>query len=186
MSAELPRFISEHAPLDVLTTRGVLVLLLAGFYGVILLGTFRKTPRVSWLIPIVWFYLGLTRNRHVPLFAVVTVLTLAEMIPHSRWINFLRRRQYYQQPEAGGRKLNRANLCVFLSLPAVLFMAAMIARSTVEQPAPGGFFAKPHPKVWPEELLPDLLLYEKEHPPGTAIFNDMAFGGFLIYNTPEL
>ena len=186
MSAKLPEFIVEHAPMQVLSTRGLLVLMLAGLYGVIFLGTLRKMPCVSWLIPIVWFYLGLTRNRHVPLFAVLAVLTLPEMIPNSRWIDFLRRRQYFQQPESGPVKWHRANLCIFVSLPAALFLAAIIARSAVEQPAPGGFFAKPHSKVWPEELLPDLRRYEKEHPPGTPIFNDMAFGGFLIYNTPDL
>ncbi|MCH7989896.1 MAG: hypothetical protein IID46_12205 [Planctomycetes bacterium] len=120
------------------------------------------------------------------LVTVVTVLSLAEMIPHSRWINFFRRRQYYLQPESGDGKLNRANLRIFILLPTVLFLAAIIARSAVEQPAPDGFFAKPHPKVWPEELLPDVRRFEKEHSPGTPIFNDMAFGGFLIYNTPDL
>ena len=178
MSADLPKFNVEHAPLDVLSTRGLMVLMLAGLYGVILLGTLRKMPRVSWLLPIVWFYLGLTRNRHIPLFAILAVLTLPEMIPHSRWIDFFRRRKYYQQPEAGTGKLHRANLCIFVLLPAFLFLIAITA--------PRGFFAKPHPKVWPEELLADVRRYESEHPPGTPIFNDMAFGGFLIYNTPDL
>jgi hypothetical protein len=36
------------------------------------------------------------------------------------------------------------------------------------------------------ELLPELREYEAEHPPRTPIFNDMLFGGFLIYYTPNL
>jgi hypothetical protein len=36
------------------------------------------------------------------------------------------------------------------------------------------------------ELLPDLQAYEKNHPPGTPIFNEMLYGGFLIYYTPHL
>jgi hypothetical protein len=186
MSSELPEYIIEHAPVKVLSMRGVMLLMFAGLYGVIFLGTLRKMPRVSWLLPIVWFYLGMTRNRHVPLFAILVVLTLPEMIPNSRWIDFFRRRKYYQQPESSSVKWHRRNLCIFVLLPAVLFMTVIIARSTVEQPPPRGFFAKPHPKVWPEELLPDLLRYEKEHPPGTPIFNVQTFGGFLIYNTPNL
>jgi hypothetical protein len=36
----------------------------------------------------------------------------------------------------------------------------------------------------PSALLPDLQEYERERPGGTPIFNDMLFGGFLIYYTP--
>src|SRR5262249_459924 len=36
------------------------------------------------------------------------------------------------------------------------------------------------------ELLPELRAYEKAHPPGTPVFNDMVFSGFLIYYTPGL
>ena len=39
---------------------------------------------------------------------------------------------------------------------------------------------------WPIEILPELQTIEKSHPRGTPIFNDMLFGGFLIYHTPGL
>jgi hypothetical protein len=38
----------------------------------------------------------------------------------------------------------------------------------------------------PSELVPELSLYEETHPKGTPVFNDMQFGGFLIYFTPDL
>ncbi len=40
------------------------------------------------------------------------------------------------------------------------------------------------PAHWPIEILPELKRIEKEVPQGTPIFNDMLFGGFLIYHTP--
>jgi len=36
---------------------------------------------------------------------------------------------------------------------------------------------------WPIELLPELQAIEKSCPRGTPIFNDMLFGGFLMYHT---
>jgi hypothetical protein len=38
---------------------------------------------------------------------------------------------------------------------------------------------------WPVALLPQLREYEREHP-GAGVFNDMTYGGFLIYFTPQL
>ena len=35
-------------------------------------------------------------------------------------------------------------------------------------------------------LLPDLQELTRGRPPGTPIFNDMSFAGFLIYYTPDL
>ena len=39
---------------------------------------------------------------------------------------------------------------------------------------------------WPIDILPELQTIEKCHPRGIPIFNDMLFGGFLIYHTPGL
>jgi hypothetical protein len=38
----------------------------------------------------------------------------------------------------------------------------------------------------PVALLPDLRAYEGSHPTGTPVFNEMVYGGFLIYHTPGL
>jgi hypothetical protein len=53
-------------------------------------------------------------------------------------------------------------------------------------PLSGQGWARIDPKHWPVELLPELQEYEATHPDGTPIFNDMLFGGFLIYFTPGL
>jgi hypothetical protein len=41
-------------------------------------------------------------------------------------------------------------------------------------------------RYWPVDLLPELRAYERAHFQGTPIFNEMLFGGFLIYHTPGL
>jgi hypothetical protein len=41
-------------------------------------------------------------------------------------------------------------------------------------------------RYWPVELLPELRAYEREHSQGMPIFNELLFGGFLIYHTPGL
>src|SRR5207248_348962 len=46
--------------------------------------------------------------------------------------------------------------------------------------------ARPDPADSPIRLLPELRAYAGTRPPGTPIFNDMLFGGFLIYFTPDL
>ena len=37
---------------------------------------------------------------------------------------------------------------------------------------------------WPMAALPDLQEFERTHPPGTPVFNEMLFGGFLIISRP--
>ena len=72
-------------------------------------------------------------------------------------------------------------------LPALLVGSALafeIAR--VPLPVLGHGWARLDPTYWPMELLPDLQAFERAHPDGAPIFNEMLFGGFLIYHTPGL
>ncbi len=50
----------------------------------------------------------------------------------------------------------------------------------------GKEWVKPDQARWPVELLPELQAYERNQPEGTPIFNDILWGGFLIYFTPRL
>jgi hypothetical protein len=67
-------------------------------------------------------------------------------------------------------------------------VVVMIAYRTTSptNPLAGSGWAKLDPQHWPIELIPALQDYEKSHPVGTPIFNDMLFGGFLIYFAPDL
>src|SRR5262249_41889502 len=53
-------------------------------------------------------------------------------------------------------------------------------------PVLGRGWVLPDPRAWPVELLPELRVYQDSHPEGQPIFNEMLFGGFLIYSTPRL
>ena len=50
----------------------------------------------------------------------------------------------------------------------------------------GGDWAQFDPARWPVELLPALDEIGRSHADGTRIFNDLNFGGFLIYHAPRL
>jgi hypothetical protein len=71
-------------------------------------------------------------------------------------------------------------------LPVVLVtlsLAAQVIR--VPLPVLGHGWARLNPELWPVELVPDLREHAEKHP-GAPIFNEYAFGGFLIYYSPEL
>ena len=44
-----------------------------------------RRPRVTWLIPLFWFFQAVMRVRHSPLFAITAVLALAEMFLTPAW-----------------------------------------------------------------------------------------------------
>jgi hypothetical protein len=176
--------IQEHA--SAFRTGDWTVVMFGVIYLAALAGT--KWPRVTWLLPVVWFGLALSRVRHGPLFAAAALLALAEMFPEIRWARWLAARGSVclglQPVEPEGRRLTATNLLI----PA-LAVATAILVSQIGLPGgrpPGQRLVRLDPKHWPVELLPELKAYEKSHPPGTPIFNDFRMGGFLIYYTPGL
>jgi hypothetical protein len=81
---------------------------------------------------------------------------------------------------------NRISIVPWIIPVTVIF--SMVAYVTVSQRIPlrGHGWARLDHQHWPIELLPELQAYERNRPEGTPIFNDMLFGGFLIYYTPRL
>src|SRR5262249_19377956 len=77
----LPRIIQEHAPLDPRSPDGRMILLFGLVYAGALASLRPWKPRVTWLLPLFWFYETLTRVRHAPLFSIAAALALAEMLP---------------------------------------------------------------------------------------------------------
>jgi hypothetical protein len=69
---------------------------------------------------------------------------------------------------------------------ALVSSAALLQTAGVKLPVLGRGWAQLDPTLWPVDLLPELRAYERAHSPGTPIFNQMLFGGFLIYHTPGL
>jgi hypothetical protein len=190
-SPVLPRLISEHAPLysQSLDTVSWTVLFLGFVYLVALVGTLPQWPRITWLIPLVWLWLTVMRIRNGPLFAITAVIALGDMFPHIRWVSWLTRhgsellRIQPSKRITGKKRLN----CRPALIPAtLLIITAFFQIAAIPVPVIGHGWVKVDPKRYPVELLPELRKYEHEHPKGTPIFNEMSFGGFLIYYTPGL
>lgn len=187
-SPVLPQLITEHFPL-IRSPVGWTALLFGLLYLVALAGILPQRPRVTWLIPLVWFYLAWTRIRHGPLFVTTATIALAEMLPHVRWVTWLSRLggdlfRIRNEERAAGRNDPGWRTAIF---PLVLVLiAAVLQTFAIPVPILGRGWAKIDPQVCPVDLLPELREYERDHPPGTPIYNSMAFGGFLIYYTPDL
>ena len=90
-SSAIPHVIQEHIP-ALQAKAGWAILFLGFFYLFSLIGVFPKIPRITWLIPVVWFFMALSRIRHAPLFAVVAVIAVAVLFPWVRWAKLLVKR----------------------------------------------------------------------------------------------
>jgi hypothetical protein len=179
------QLIIEHQPL-LRSPHAWTVVLFAVVYLAALAGVRPWRVRVTWLLPLVWLYLAWTRIRHGPLFATVAVLALAEMLPSVRWAVRLSQwgSDFFHLPNAPSWKRPGWRPAV---IPlAIVAIAVALQTAAISFPLVGRGWARIDPRFWPVELLPELREYERVHPPGTPIFNEMKFGGFLIYYTPGL
>ncbi len=198
MKADLPDLIIEHAPLDPRSPGGLMILTFGAVYIFVLAGVFPGRPRVTWLLPLVWFYLACTRIRHAPLFAVTATVALADMLPATRWARWLARpgsdlfvyptKESSLDPDGSFRPTLYLLPCAAVLVAFFLLVYRVPAWTfqvgPVEVATPGHGCAKLDPDYWPVDLLPDLKKYQKARPDGTPIFNEYLFGGFLIYFTP--
>lgn len=187
-SPVMPRVIQEHFPLWDSGTSALAVLLFGLLYGTAFLGTLPARPRITWLIPFLWLVLAWTRVRHGPLFAITAVLALADIFPHVRWAKWLARKgsvlfSLRANEEAGrtGRDWRWMLAPIALVLTAVGLQLASCSLPVLERN-----WVQLDLSKWPVELLPELRQIERNAEQPTPIFNDMLFGGFLIYYTPGL
>jgi len=197
MKADLPDLIVEHAPIDPRSPAGMMVLLFGGVYIFVLAGVFPGRPRVTWLLPLIWFYLGCSRIRHAPLFAATATLAIADMLPATRWARWLARpgSDLFVYPTKDLAPPHRLQLTPFiLPIGAVVIAALLLIYQVpaakfqmgpIEIATPGHGCAKLDPDYWPIDLLPELKRYQSTRSDGTPIFNEYLFGGFLIYFTPR-
>jgi hypothetical protein len=184
----LPRIIEEHAPLDPRSPDGWMILVLGLVYAWALASVRPWKPRVTWLLPVVWFYETLTRVRHAPLFSIAAALALAEMMQYTRVATWLARpgRDWFRFP-SGDRLPERQLGWRPAVLPATIVLAAVVLQGAgVRAPIMGRGCVQLDPQHWPTELLPELRRAERDHPEGARVFNDYLYGGFLIYYTPGL
>jgi hypothetical protein len=178
----LPQIIQEHAPINLHRLEGQMVVVMAGAYLLVLVSTLPARPRIAWLLPLVWLYLGCTRIRHAPLFAIAGALAMADMLPYTGWARRMVERgsDLFQPPVAKQQPSWRPALLP-MSLVAVA-LCCQIARLPI--PVLGHGWASLDPTYWPIELTPALKERQYTSSSGTPIFNEYVHGGYLIYFTP--
>src|SRR5262249_20717117 len=121
-----------------------------------------------------------------------------------RWMNWLARRGSVMcrltprsnfEPDAQARDIpslalasgsRLQSMVAGMFVPVLLVLAAFSLQVCgVRCPVLGAGWARPDPTEMPTELLPDLRKEAENYPPGSPIFNEMLFGGFLTYYAPE-
>jgi len=184
-SQVIPDTIQEHSPAHK-AAYGWAILFLAIFYIVAFLGTLPKWPRLSWVIPLIWLALGLSRVRHSHLFAIVTLIAFADFFPHVRWAKWLAKkgsRIFSFNPPSMKDRFRFMHVLI----PCLMIASAFFLQiGGVKIPIVGKNWAKLDPNYWPIGILADIENLVKDEPLGTPIFHDMLFGGFLIYYVPQL
>ena len=90
-SKVMAEIVNEHMPLDLAREPDQVVVGFAAFYLLLLLGTLPARPRVTWLIPLVWFVLTLKGIRQGPLFVIIAAVAIADLWPHTVWYRLLKK-----------------------------------------------------------------------------------------------
>ncbi len=182
-SVAMKELVSEHQPLSLDHTAGQVIAGFGGFYLFMLLGTFPKRPRVSWILPLVWFALSVQSIRQGPLFAVLAAVAIADFWPETIWYRLLKKHgdSLAREPELG----SRGWLWMAIPLAAVLTCLGL-QMGGIEVPVVGRGWARLDPAQQPVELAGDLRDYSDGVPSGTRIFNDANLGGFVLYHAPKL
>jgi hypothetical protein len=159
-------------------------------YLVLLAGAMPRRPRVTWLLPLVWFILACQRVRNVPLFALTVAIAGSDLLPYTRWAVWLQGHEMFLPPRTESSTPGRRRWLAAMRpalLPAILVLTAVCLQAAgVRAPVVGRGWARLDATLWPVDLLPELRRINQESAEGTPIFNDLSFGGFLIYYAPRL
>lgn len=166
---ELKELIVEHRAPRWTDFDTLALLALGGGYFGLLLATLPTRPRVAWGLPLVWLILSLDRVRHMPLFAILVLLVLADLFSSTS----LARRLV-----ARGSDLYTPPTEPFPPRAPLWTLGAVVLLVAACLPIP---YAVLDPERWPIALLPHLREHEE---PGKPIYNSVNDGGFLIRFTP--
>src|SRR5262245_11912686 len=190
-SKVLPQVVNEHMPLDPTSPLGLTVIALGAFYIFLLLGTLPKLPRVSWLIPLVWFVLSFKGIRQGPLFAVCAGVAITDLWKHTIWHKLLMKHgdgsTAWNADDPAEASKRFVPLWAVLLLPAFFVLGAYkLQVLRIEVPVIGSGWARLDTNFIPSDMTKEVTDYAASVPPGTPIFNDANLGGYLIYHTPNL
>jgi hypothetical protein len=179
-SDAMKELVSEHQPLSLAHTAGQVVVGFAAVYLFALLGTLPRLPRVSWLLPLVWFVLTLKGIRQGPLFVVVGAVCLADIWPHTVWHRLL-----LKHGDSLARTPAEASRGWGWLVPSGCVAGFVLVVQLLNVPAPliGRGWAKLDPAMVPVGLA-EPLRAELAANPNAKLFNDANLGGFAIYHAP--
>jgi len=183
----LPHIIKEHSRLDPTEWAGMSVVGFGALYCLLLLSVPVRQWTVSWLLPVVWLLLALSRVRHAALFSIIALVAIADFFPMTRIAAaMVRRGSDLYDPAARDAEAPspREGLLPFAIPGALVLVAVLLNVVGASVPVLGRGWAQLDPRIWPVDLLPELREHEHDRPGGTRIFCEYAYGGFLIYYTP--
>ncbi|MBY0457741.1 MAG: hypothetical protein K2V38_10420, partial [Gemmataceae bacterium] len=190
-SKVLPEVVNEHMPMDPTSPLGLAIIGLGAFYLVLLLGTLPRAPRVTWLIPLVWFALSFKGIRQGPLFAVCAAVAVTDLWRHTIWHRLLVKHgdgsTAWNPDDPAAAERHFTPLWRVCLVPVVLVVCAYKMQVLkIETPVVGAGWARLNPEYIPSDMTDDVRAYAASVPPGTPIFNDANLGGYLIYHAPTL
>jgi hypothetical protein len=175
-SAILPQLIIEHAPLRFVSIEAAMVLSLAALYIYCLARAWPTHRRIAWLVPLLWLVMTFSRVRHGPLFAVTAALAIADMLAC-----------LCRQPVlASGCIIHDQKFRIqSYFIPAAVVLAAFSLQCAgLRIPLIGAGWCRADPSYWPVKTAA-VLREEIDRRPGARVFNDMLFGGYLVYAVPS-
>jgi hypothetical protein len=177
----LSKYIYEHMPLDWNNPyqRGIPIF---GFVYIVALATVPiRRWRATWFVPILWFILTLQHIRHCTLFSITAAVALADVLPNSRLLLWAKRTEAAEQPNTDETPATR---WLAWAIPALVVVLGLVLQAySVPAPLIGAGQAQIDQALTPTELIDAIRQRSK---PKDPIFNEMAYGGFLIYYLPEL
>ncbi len=177
--------IQEHAPLGFETGNDLAIWGFGAVYTALLVGVPFRALRLTWLLPLVWFFLTTRGVRHAPLFALAAGLTLPGVLAECRFIRALvaRNPSSLFAPRPPISRFTRPSATV----PAVAVAGAFVLQACGVSAGPfGAGWARPDVSVAPLALVPALRDAAARFPDGAGILNELELGGYVIYYAPRL
>ncbi len=175
---KLSRLIEEHRPLE-LADVSSWPLLVFGMLYLWLFAGLKDFPRVTWLIPLMWFAQSFLRVRHGPLFVLTGLVAVIEIWPRTRWAQWLldRRPDLYFPPR--GQRYHSSMW--FAAIPVFVACILFIQFQGWVIPVIGRNWAYFDRKRWPVEITAAIQKEKPEFGQPARIFNSCNLGGYLIF-----
>lgn len=176
--SSLPSIIQEHRPLT-LNTAGWQAIVGFGLLCLfMLLGLSWREWRVSYLMLPIWLLLTITRVRHAPLFTIITMITLSEAFPFTRWANALQRRtsDWYHV----SNRISFSSRDWLYPICGTLIVCGLCCVTT--KPTTESRWAKFDTTLWPITAGNAFYAEHTADLPPARIFCEYHYGGYFIFH----